>query len=410
MLRFAKNLEAYCLSSSKGLKMVFTEDIARLSEQVRKRCESVSGEESTKQALILPFFNTLGYDVWNPSEVQPEYISDAARKKSGQFEKVDYAISINGQMVILVEAKAFSQKAEAHDGQLNRYFTWTESAKVGIVTNGVDYRFFTDLRRNNIMDEEPFFNFNILNYESKDIENLKFFHRENFDAAAISRQAEEMVYVKGMTKLLGDLLRSPSEEFVRFLVAEVGNVSPSCSIEGRITRSVIERFHPVVKKAIQNSLVELMTRSLAQEMSPAEVEDDTTVEESENLDIEQSFDNSKIETTAEELEAFEKIKAIAASSTVSQLPISYKDVATYFGVHLGSAHRWFLRLYFSSKRKALLTRLPLDEVKNLALDFEVQEVSTVAGGSSKVFTSSVDDFEKLTPLILRCYEAEASKY
>ncbi len=393
--------------------MVFVEDIARLSEQVRKRADSVSGEEATKQALILPFFNALGYDVWDPTEVMPEYISDAARKKAGQFEKVDYAISINGIMVMLVEAKACTQKAEAHDGQLSRYFTWTESAKVGIVTNGAEYRFFTDLRRNNIMDEEPFFSFNVLQYELKDVENLKVFHRDNFDIAAISKHAEEMVYIKGMTKLVGELLRSPSDEFVRFLVAEVGKVSPTCAVEGRITSRVVERFQPVVKKSIQNSLVDLMTRSLAQEIAPAEEKKavETEAIEREEAEVEQSVEDSRVETTAEELEAFEKIKAITEGSTVSQLPISYRDVVAYFGVHVGKPHWWFMRLYLSAKRKNFVTRLPLEEVKSLAPSFEVQEVSaSVGGATNRVVISSVGDLDSLSVLILRCYEAEAVKH
>lgn len=393
--------------------MVFVEDIARLSEQVRKRAESVSGEEATKQALILPFFNTLGYDVWDPTEVMPEYVSDAARKKAGQFEKVDYAISIGGTMVMLVEAKACSQKAEAHDGQLSRYFTWTESAKVGIVTNGAEYRFFTDLRRNNIMDEEPFFSFNVLQYEPKDVENLKVFHRDNFDIAAISKHAEEMVYIKGMTKLVGDLLRSPSEDFVRFLVSEVGKVSSACAIEGRITSKVVERFQPVVKKSIQNSLVDLMTRSLAQEIAPLEGVKTVEVEptESEEIEVEPEAEDTRVETTAEELEAFEKVKTITLTSTTSQMPIDYRDVVAYFGVHVGKPHWWFMRFYLSAKRKNIVIRLPLDEARALAPDFEVQEVSASVGGAvSKIVISSVADLDRLAPLILRCYEAEAAKH
>jgi hypothetical protein len=208
---------------------------------------------------ILPFLSALGYDIYDPTEVMPEYVADFAIKKAGQFEKVDYALAINGTIVMLVEAKARGQKAEAHDGQLSRYFNGFLKTKVAIVTNGIEYRFFTDLRDKNFMDKEPFFSFNVLQYEPKDIENLKFFHRDNFDAAAINRHAEEMVYVKGMTQLIGNLLRSPSEEFVRFLVTELGKVSLSYEIQGRITGKVIEKFEPIVKKSIQISLLELMT-------------------------------------------------------------------------------------------------------------------------------------------------------
>ncbi|WP_292823426.1 type I restriction endonuclease [Nostoc sp. JL33] len=377
---------------------------------MRKRFDQVIGEEATKMALIVPFLSALGYDVYDPSEVMPEYVADFATKKAGQFEKVDYALAINGTKVMLVEAKARGQKAEAHDGQLSRYFNGLLTTKVAIVTNGVEYRFFTDLRDKNVMDKEPFFTFNILEYDTKDIDNLKFFHRDNFEVTAITNHAEEMVYVKGMTQLLGNLLRSPSEEFVRFLVAELGTVAPSYEIKGRITGKIIDKFKPIVKKSIQGSLVELMTRSLSQEITqPVELEVEQEIEEEEK---QQESQESKVVTTAEEIEAFEKIKAITQTSRSNNLEPQYKDTASYFGINLvGKSTWWFLRLYLSSQKKSFITRLSVDEVKSLASNFEVQEVTASLGdAASKVIISSVSDFDKLTSLILRCYEAEVAKH
>lgn len=339
----------------------------------------------------------------------PEYVADFAERRARQLEKVDYALAINGNIVMLVEAKARGQKAEVHDGQLSRYFNALVTTKVAIVTNGIDYRFFTDLRHKNVMDKEPFLTFNILEYDSKDIDNLKFFHRDNFDAVAITSHAEEMVYVKGMTQLVGNLLRSPSEEFVRFLVAEIGAVVPGYEIQGRITGRVIEKFKPIVKKSIQQSLVELMTRSLSQEISqPVEIEVEPEIEEEEEP---QDPQESKIVTTAEEITAFEKIKAITQISKSYNFEVKYKDTASYFGINLGKTTWWFLRLYLSSQKKSIITRLSVDEVKSLAADFEVQEVTASLGdAASKVIITSVTDIDKLASLILRCYEAEAAKH
>jgi hypothetical protein len=389
--------------------MGFTEDIAKLSEQVRKRSDQVLGEESTKMALIVPFLSALGYDVYDPSEVMPEYVADFAIRRTGQFEKVDYALAINGNIVMIIEAKARDKKAEAHDGQLRKYFNSLLTTKVAIVTNGIDYRFFTDLRDRNVMDKEPFFSFNIFQYNSKDIDNLKFFHRENFDAAAITNHAEEMVYVKGMTQLLGNLLRSPSEEFVRFLVAELGTIAPIYEIQGRITGKVIEKFKPIVKKSIQGSLVELMTSSLNQEIvQPVEVEVEPEIEEEEK---QQESQESKILTTAEEIAAFEKIQAIIQTSKIYKFQVKYKDTTSYFGINLGKTTWWFLRLYLSSQKKSFITRLNVDEVKSLAPEFEVHELTASIGdAASKVIITSVSDIDKLASLILRCYEAEATKH
>jgi predicted type IV restriction endonuclease len=394
--------------------MAFSDDIAKVAEQVRKRAEAVSGEEATKMGLIVPFFSTIGYDVFDPTEVIPEYIADFAIKKSGQMEKVDYAISISNAIVMLVEAKARDKKPEAHDGQLKRYFNGLRSAKVAIVTNGIEYLFFTDLRHENIMDDEPFFIFNVLNYDQKQVENLKFFHRDNFDALVIKRHAEEMVYLTGMTQLMDSLLRSPSDEFIRFLISQLSNIGSRYAVESKITSKIVEKFRPIVKKSIQGSLVELMTQSISKEMGQSnEISSPTQLmEEVEEIqdELEQSPEDDKVETTAEELEAFEKVKAIVARSTTCALEVKYKDVVSYFGLNVGKVTWWFLRLYLSPKKKSFVTRLPIEEVKKLSLGFEVQEMSASFGdATARVIISSINDLDILSDLILKCYESEASK-
>ncbi len=202
---------------------------------------------------------------------------------------------------------------------------------------------------------------------------------------------------------------------MRFLLSQLGLEGKKLGLEGKklglegkINKKKLDKFEPLIKKSIQNSLVELMTRSLSQEIAQP-VEADKTVEPDEIEEIEE--EGSKVETTAEELEAFEKIKAIAASSKTHNLEVKYKDVAAYFGVHVGNSTWWFLRLYLSPKKKSFVTRLSVDEVKSLSPDFEVRELSAPLGGAtSRVIISSVSDLDKLAPLILKCYETEAAKH
>lgn len=391
--------------------MGFADDIAKVAEKVRKNVDQVVGEQATKMSLIVPFLGALGYDVFDPSEVIPEYVADFATRRSGQLEKVDYAIAIDGAIVMIVEAKSREKKPEAHDGQLKKYFNSLIKTKVSFVTNGVEYRFFTDLRNENVMDEDPFFSFNILEYDPKDIENLKFFHKDNFDTTAIKHHAEEMVYMKGMTSLVGNILRSPSKEFMRFLLKELGTISPRYEIKGLINDKKIQRFEPIIKKAIQNGLLDLITRSVNQEMGQPNDSPVSNSVQAEDAEDEQDCDEGKVETTAEELAAFAKIKAIAANSLSYNLEVQYRDVVSYFGVNVGKTTWWFLRLYLSSKRKNFVTRLPIDQVKQLAPDFEVQEMSASFGdAASRVVISSIDDLDRLAPLILACYEAEAAKH
>jgi hypothetical protein len=259
------------------------------------------------------------------------------------------------------------------------------------------------------MDDEPFFSFNILQYDQKQIENLKFFHRDNFDSTLIKRQAEEMIYLQGMTKIIGDLLRSPSDDFIRILISQFKAINPNYVIKGNITPTMIQKFKPLIERSIQNSLVDLMTQGISREMG----KDITVSPEIDDIEIIKPGlePPSAIETTDEELEAFEKVKTIAARSKTYKLEVKYKDVVSYFGVNVGNPNWWFLRFYLSPNKKSFVTRLPIDEVKALAAGFEVQEISASLGdAASRVIISSVNDLDQLSDLIIKCYETESAKH
>lgn len=157
-----------------------------------------------------------------------------------------------------------------------------------------------------------------------------------------------------------------------------------------------------------------MTQSISKEMgqsneisSPKQLMEE--VEEIQD-ELDQSLEDTKVETTAEELEAFEKIKTIVARSTICKLEVKYKDVISYFGLNVGKVTWWFLRLYLSPKKKSFVARLPIDEVKKLSLGFEVQEMSASFGdATARVIISFINELDVLNELILKCYEAEALK-
>jgi len=133
--------------------MSFREELQKLSVQIVERKKHITNEEMTKQSLIIPFLQVLGYDVFNPLEVKSEYISDFGKKKG---EKVDYAVFKDNKPIIFIEAKAVTENIDTHSSQLARYFNATPEVKLAIITNGVEYRFYTDVDANNIMDENPF--------------------------------------------------------------------------------------------------------------------------------------------------------------------------------------------------------------------------------------------------------------
>lgn len=225
-----------------------------------------------------------------------------------------------------------------------------------------------------------------------------------------------MVYLSGMTQLVDKILRSPSDEFIRFLVSQLSSVSTKYAIDSKITSKVIDKFRPIIKKSIQGSLVELMTQSINKEIGQSIEFTSSTIakridEDGENQnELEINSMDEKIETTVEELEAFDKIKLITTLSEKQKIEIYYKDVISYFEINVGKPNWWFVRLYLSPNKKSFVTRLSIDEVKLLAPNHEIQEVSTSMGeAASRVIISSVSDLDRLTDLILRCYETEAAR-
>ena len=124
-----------------------TEELKTFSQRVSQLQEHVATEEATKMSLVAPFFQLLGYDIFNPAEFCPEYTADVGIKKG---EKVDYAILINGNPIILIEVKSINKNLDKHSSQLFRYFA-TTNARFAILTNGITYRFYSDLDRKSVV-------------------------------------------------------------------------------------------------------------------------------------------------------------------------------------------------------------------------------------------------------------------
>ncbi len=194
--------------------MDFTESIRQFSERVCKLKEAVETEEATKMSLVVPMFQILGYDVFNPLEFCPEYTADVGIKKG---EKVDYAILEEGNPIILIECKSCSEQLDKYSSQLFRYFG-TSSAKFGILTNGILYRFYTDLEEANKMDIVPFLEVDLSNLKEPLINELRKFCKESFDRDKIFSTAEELKYTSLVENELANEYENPSEEFVRFML------------------------------------------------------------------------------------------------------------------------------------------------------------------------------------------------
>lgn len=324
--------------------MDFKDQVKQLSGRVEKLKDNIKTEEATKNALIMPFLQSLGYDVFNPIEVVPEFTCDLGMKKG---EKIDYAILKDGKPAILIECKHWEQDLTLHDNQLLRYFH-ASTAKFGILTNGIIYRFYTDLETPNKMDEKPFLEIDILDLRDNQVEELKKFHKSYFDVENIIGSASELKYSNELKRIINDEFVSPSSEFVKLFAKQV--------YDGIITAKVLEQFTGIMKKSLSGYVNDKITERLKSALA-VEKREET---EQQALPIEDVKDGEdKIATTMEEVEGYIIIKSIVrAKFPVSR--ILHKDTLNYFSIMIDNQRKTFCRLYFNGKNKYITT---LDESK-----------------------------------------------
>ncbi len=312
----------------------------------------IKTEEGTKNALIMPFINALGYNVFDPTEVTPELVADVGTKKG---EKVDYAILRDGKPIILFECKCCGVDLnQVHASQLYRYFSVT-SSRFGVLTDGVIYRFYSDLEATNKMDDTPFFVFDMLDIKEATVEALKRFSKPAFDEDRIITTASELKYRNAIRTYIETQLTDPSEAFVRFFVQE------SKAYTGRFTQAVIEGFTPITKDALRTFISDQVEKrlktALASETSNVTAKDSAS--ETAETSLEESGD--KIITTQEELDAYLIVKAIVRE-VIDVTRVTLRDTQSYCSVLVDDNNRkpiCRLRFNYSTKYIGII-----DEQKN----------------------------------------------
>lgn len=307
--------------------MSIEQKLAVLSDRVRSHSSSMVTEEAVKTAVVLPFLHALGYDVFDPSEVVPEFTADAVGKKG---EKVDYAIRLDGAIRILIECKPITTNLEkVHLAQLFRYFTVTP-AKFAILTNGRTFHFHTDLDEINKLDALPFLTFDLSEIQPHLLAEIRKFEKTSFDVEGILATAERLKYTSALKSALSRLMDEPSEEFVRLISQGL--------YEGRFTATIRDQFTPLVRSAFR----EVIRDSVANRLSSA------LAVTAEPLDpMETVADAEEIVTTDEEREGYMIVKAIVRE-IIKPSRVVIRDARSYCAVLIDNNNRKPLtRLHFN---------------------------------------------------------------
>lgn len=345
--------------------MDFKDQVVRLSDNIKKQKDKIATEEATKNAFIMPMIAALGYDVFNPFEVVPEMDCDLIKKKG---EKIDYAIMKDENPILLIECKHCKQDLNLHDTQLQKYFV-ASKARFGVLTNGIEYRFYTDLEKINIMDEKPFLIVNMLDLSDADIEQLKKFHKSYYNEEDVLSTANELKYTTEIKSILNNEFASPTAEFVRFFARQAYT-------SGQITSKVIDMFTPLVKKSITSVINDIISDRLntaiknsEQTSDSLQTIDNTSINTSTE-DTEEKFPDgvvymdkeSGVVTTQEELDAYNIVRSILRKS-VDVSRITYKDYKSYFVVNIDNSQWfWICRVSIGARKKQI--GIPVDQYKS----------------------------------------------
>lgn len=323
------------------------ERLSSLATKIAQQKAMIETEEATKNAFVMPFISlVLGYDVFNPNEVVPEFTADVGTKRG---EKIDYAIVKDGNVQILIECKHIGAPLNIkHASQLFRYFA-AANARIAVLTNGDEYQFFTDLDAPNKMDQKPFLVIQISDLDTALIPEIRKLSKDSFDLDSIVSAAEELKYVGEMKRVLATQFTDPDAEWERFLTLRV--------YEGPITQRVREQFKGLVEKAMKQFLNDRVNDRLKAALGGQQLDDDYSVsspEASQHVaeeSLEETRKSDGIVTTLEELEGFQIVRAIACSE-VAPARIVQRDTKTYFGILLDDNNRRpIARLWFNAAQK-----------------------------------------------------------
>jgi len=339
---------------------IFKTQLKQLGEKVESLKNNLETEEATKMALVTPFFSLLGYDIFNPNEFVPEFTADVGIKKG---EKVDYAIVKSGKPLILIEVKSITNKLDNHCSQLFRYFG-TTAASFGILTNGREYRFFTDLDAANKMDSLPFLSFDITNLSDTIIYEIYKFSKENFDANDIRVTANELKYLSAIKSFFDTQFKQPDENFLRYVVGEV--------YEGKKTQSVLDNFTPIVAKGFNQFINERVNQKLTNALKANDEPKEPSKQEEAEEEVAATENNGEIVTTPTELEVYTLVKFML-SPIVDSKRVYYRDNRSYFNVLLDDKiTKWILRFYQSNSNMFFIlndddkTRYDIDSTMDLS--------------------------------------------
>lgn len=370
----------------------FTDRMRKHAEHVKNVALHCTTEETTKQALILPLLDILGFSPFDPTKVKAEYGADFPGAKIS--ERVDYALFCHGVPVMFIEAKSHTEKLNNHCPQLSRYFNATPEVTIAAITNGEEWRFFTDLDNKNMMDATPFLTVDFGDMDVTLLQRLRRFRHDEFQPEALRTLAEETVYLNAFTKVISDSLRDPDIDFVRY-------VAGRADIQRQFNAKFLESIAPLVKQAVERSVSNMVVSGLSAKPQPTpeitqETEEDSPTHIDPMADIVDP-DNPKIVTTYAERKLFDVVKEILGEDA----NLIAKDTESYYSIlYQGKVNRWLLRYQSDKRQPCIFFCVPLDERRKQ----EIQRAGLQLGAGDSVLLNQPEHLARVAGIIFDALE------
>ncbi|PAT41193.1 type I restriction endonuclease subunit R [Vandammella animalimorsus] len=369
----------------------FTERMSKHAEHVKAVAAHCNSEETTKQALILPVLDILGFSPFDPTKVKAEYGADFPGVKSS--ERVDYALFCHGVPVMFIEAKAHSEKLNNHCPQLSRYFNATPEVTIAAITNGEEWRFFTDLNNKNVMDSTPFLTVDFGDMDITFLQRLRRFRHDEFQPEALRTLAEETVYLNAFTEVISSSLREPDVEFVRY-------VAGRADIQRQFNARFLESIAPLVKQAVERAVSNMVVSGLSMKApaaAPAEVlaaEPEPAIDPMADI---VDADNPRIVTTYAERRLLE----VALEILGAQADITAKDTESYYSLlYQGKVNRWLLRYQADKRQPCIFVCVPLTEHRKK----EIERAGLQIGTGDSILLNQPEHLARIAGIVFDALE------
>jgi hypothetical protein len=293
-----------------------TLDNFKLSDAI----EMCTNEAQTRKFLIEPFFEILNY---SSNDLIPEFNADFGERVS---QKIDYAIVLNKKDTILIEAKKQNSRlTDKEAGQLNGYFNNTKNSKIAILTNGIEYRFYSDVLEPNVIDSKPFYIFNLSNYTDKDIDALIKFDKRYIVIKEIIHNAQECVFIESFEDALLKELCAPSKDLLKIIHRNMN-------------------FKTKFNEDTQGKMINLVNSTLLKSLYDKKV-------------IHESNSNSVgIITTESEIQAYHTIRTLLIQNKkIPNERVSYKDFKSFFNISIDdSTKKVICKLVFNDSKMKII--------------------------------------------------------